>query len=398
MAIQAQNNNFGSFILKQAYVKYTRHYTIKTGRIQNGQTTYNVETHICGRSGKSSNPITTVRGVPNYRNPSSYGRFAWDCEVSEGEYSYTRNGIETTIKGIPGSFPMNHAWTPKEFGGDLGSRTVNFGNFEVSSAVARSQIECLNRLGDKKTDLGVAILEARKSYDLIASTAGRLAQFLLAMKRGKWKEAGKHLGLNQRKGLSRKTLEFNYGWTPMMLDIYGSYELLLQQLDKIMMLEARRTIKTSKQFDDLYFDYEGTIQQQLRTTCGLVAKLDDTYKRVGNQAGLYDPLSIGWELVPWSFAIDWVLPVGDFLEAMHATAGLDFVSGWQSTVVETRSQLETPIPDDASGTGTQYSVKGFTFNRESFTGFPRPLPFYIKSPFKTRNAINAIALIRQLSR
>jgi len=398
MAVSAQNNNFGSFIIKKAYVKYTRHYTIRTGRLQTGQNTYNVETHICGRSGKSSNPVTTVRGVPNYRNPSSYGRFAWTCDVSEGEYSYERNGIITTIKGIPGSWPMNHAWTPKEFGGDLGSRTVNFGNFEVASAVARSQIECLNRLGDKKADLGVALLEARKSYDLIASTAGSLAKALLSVRKGKFNEAAKHLGLTKPKGMSKKTLELNYGWTPMILDIVGAKELLEQQLNGILPIEARRTIKTSKQFDELYYDYDGTITQQLRTTCGLAAKLDDTYKRIGNQAGFSNPLAIGWEIVPWSFVVDWVFPVGDFLEAMHATAGLDFVSGWQSTVVETRSQLETKIPDDASGSGSTYSVKGFTFNRESFTGFPKPLPLYIKSPFKTRNAINAIALIRQLSR
>lgn len=46
------------------------------------------------------------------------------------------------------------------------------------------------------------------------------------------------------------------------------------------------------------------------------------------------PLPTLWELLPWSFVMDWFLNIGTFLEAWTTKEGWTFLSGSQSVVGE----------------------------------------------------------------
>jgi hypothetical protein len=62
---------------------------------------------------------------------------------------------------------------------------------------------------------------------------------------------------------------------------------------------------------------------KLRVTCTMTAELETL--------GLLNPLSLAWELLPYSFVIDWFLPIGDYLAATTASAGMTWVNGWSRT-------------------------------------------------------------------
>lgn len=46
------------------------------------------------------------------------------------------------------------------------------------------------------------------------------------------------------------------------------------------------------------------------------------------QLGLDDPLGLIWELTPYSFVVDWFLPVGQWLSSFRSIKGLTFQGGY----------------------------------------------------------------------
>lgn len=44
-----------------------------------------------------------------------------------------------------------------------------------------------------------------------------------------------------------------------------------------------------------------------------------------NQLGIVNPLSVAWELTPWSFLVDWFVNVGDCIGAMSDLFGVQLV-------------------------------------------------------------------------
>lgn len=46
--------------------------------------------------------------------------------------------------------------------------------------------------------------------------------------------------------------------------------------------------------------------------------------------GLLDPLTLAWELIPFSFVVDWFLPVGTYLSQLTALNGLTLMNGFTS--------------------------------------------------------------------
>ena len=116
--------------------------------------------------------------------------------------------------------------------------------------------------------------------------------------------------------------------------------------------------------------------------------------------GLADPVQVAWALTPFSFVIDWFLPVGSFIEGIGATKGLDFVSGTESLSVKFQGQAFTQlnpstVKNQIGEFVTNVALEGT--ERKVLTSFPSPMLYY-KSPFSVTHALDALALLRQLTR
>jgi hypothetical protein len=117
--------------------------------------------------------------------------------------------------------------------------------------------------------------------------------------------------------------------------------------------------------------------------------------------GLTNPLLIAWELLPWSFVVDWFLPVGKFVENMDATAGLTFKDGYLTTyeVIDSIGTVDGSYLSKTSGVnnikrGIQ-SRKKVTVYRQKLTDFPsNPAPSF-KNPVSLDHMLNAMALLSQ---
>jgi hypothetical protein len=119
-----------------------------------------------------------------------------------------------------------------------------------------------------------------------------------------------------------------------------------------------------------------------------------------NRLGVINPLAIAWELYPFSFVIDWFVPIGSVLTAATATAGLEFVSG------HTTRSIQLEYAEEGWGTGSQETLQQGMY-RESWglmqrgveSNFRFPVPYADTNPFgknRQARAASALALLRQL--
>jgi hypothetical protein len=116
------------------------------------------------------------------------------------------------------------------------------------------------------------------------------------------------------------------------------------------------------------------------------------------QIGFDNPISLAWEILPYSFVLDWFLPIGDFLDGLNRWKGLSFVSGWE--VQFTRKTTLADIYyyfEDSTRVQCRYgnwSSDAVLLDRSALNDFPQVQWPSWKNPVSVTHAANALALMR----
>jgi len=242
---------------------------------------------------------------------------------------------------------------------------------------------------------------------MFADTAAKGAKFLLALKRGRFGEIPGILGVSRSGYKTSRTvadawLQYQYGWKPLTGDIHDTCLAALQAADVDQLLTGVGKSFYEAGNDFVYGDEQWGEHTEGRVRTELKARLKHPNAYILNSLGLVNPAAIAWELTPWSFAVDWFVPVGAVLEAMQATLGLTFERGWQTRqhryVLHSQKilgrQNEFYVIDEAG----EYQEAGFDMEREPYGSFPIPQFYADITPFSTSRVLNAAALVRQLFR
>lgn len=278
-------------------------------------------------------------------------------------------------------------------------------NEKIANASSRSLTVAREKLASGQFQLGVTVGEAKHTADMLGGTAGQLFQGLLAAKRGNWREIPDILGLSRKKVLSgefpaNKWLEYQYGWKPLVSDSYSLYNKLRSVVEEPLFIYGN--CWSPVEIDLKYQSGKFTVRQRDKggVRVKLCAKIQNSFARDMNSWGLINPLSIAWELTPFSFMVDWGIPIGNVLNSLTATAGLDFVWGFESTKSESSFSL-TYEPSNTNQwfyvtSNGDYRWKRAQFDRRPLRGFPLPQLYGEEMPFTTTRIANAIAIARQL--
>lgn len=403
----AKSNAYPGYMkMGQNVVQFTDHYM--DGRaIDRSPVIFPFEEFAGRREGKSTNYRYTKNGVPNWRDPSSYRRSVSEVRVIRGEQEWVNPNpnpndpnslVKITWRGGPYAGPaLNNVCWPTYYAGN--APYPDYDSLTVLNVVNRADTECLVKLGSKKAEIALTLAEAKKSFDLLVDGATTLFRVAIAVKRGNIPLALRTLGVNPR-GIGKRYLQYVYGVKPLAYDIYGAYRFFSEGLETRPRIKATRTVREQFQVDGPLgwksrMGKYNTGSLSVRTH--LEAVLTDQYLHAANSAGILNPASVLWELTPWSFVIDWALPIGTLIEACTAASGLVFHSGWRTAVLESEGDWYQPAPSwwDNAPTNCGFHVANWSFRRDPLSKFPRPAPFVI-SPFKTGKAMNALALLTQL--
>lgn len=301
-------------------------------------------------------------------------------------------------------------------------------NSEMASLDSQAVTDIRNQIKDQKTNLAQLMAEREQTAKLVVSTAVKLARAMNQLKRGNISGASQTLtGLRSsrttKRGFQREVehrkssavsqawLELNYGWQPLLNDVYGTAETIAQKKSG----EIRATAKTSKtkssEKSEVFVNSPSNGVHKLRAY-RTKAKIKYTLHygtphpstHLAAQLGLTNPLYIAWELTGFSFVVDWFLPIGNWLNSLDAVSGLSFQSGSKVTIVEMSARTvitdSTPVPKQGyitSRSGTrQGTITDLIITRDKLTDFPAAQLPRFKNPLSVTHALNALALLQQI--
>lgn len=399
MTVPAYTNEFGTFwkVESDGYGYLEEKRNGPNGAPQFSQGSVSVTTAFASRTRKSSNQWVLIKGIP-WRKASSYYRGAMVCHWSPADYSYRSGTFRYKVTGFRYSMAGTGFGGFKPWSGLLAKGD----EIAYSDGQGRARTECLLKLKERKANYGQFLAEAVRSVDMVADRLGTLADLLLAVKHGRLGAIKRAFGYRpSSKDLANGLLEWQYGWLPLCSDLYAMVEDAKETLKPPLIMTAKRTVRNIITDESDIYQAPVTWRNRSQTVnvinkCQLSARVSDVVLNRATGMGLTNPASLAWELVPYSFVVDWAVPVGNMLEALSASAGLTFVDGFESEIRDGKARGEaTRAATDFSGQWNIAHCEAYHFVRRSFGNFPAVMP-YGKSPFSSNHVLTATALLRQL--
>lgn len=192
---------------------------------------------------------------------------------------------------------------------------------------------------------GAAFAEYKQSVGLIANTATTLATAARYVKSGNLTGALTALRYQGRipakyreftaRGVSSSFgsnwLALHFGWEPLVKDIYNSCKILNDpvksySLQKGSAKDKLNTFQFITPADSAYHGLWSVVGDYAVTQRARVRFEKPGTAFTLHQFGLDNPLSVAWEVVPFSFVVDWFVNVGDFLGSLTDFAGMTLES------------------------------------------------------------------------
>lgn len=193
-----------------------------------------------------------------------------------------------------------------------------------------------SRLMGKALPQAAALVNAAQgvqTWEMIATRTMQLVRAFKHLRRGNLGGFAAELSLNPnvvRRRMTRKRamqdpsgawLEFTFGWSPLIGDIYNAIDVMQTAFPVVPVRGAATDSRSTKQV----FRPNWCRLTNTQAQCRLVADLVVTNPNLllANQLGLLNPAAVVWDVVPFSFVVDWFLPVGKFIKTFNDQAGLE---------------------------------------------------------------------------
>jgi hypothetical protein len=165
----------------------------------------------------------------------------------------------------------------------------------------------------------VSVSQAHQLASMVVGNLSKFGQSIMALKHGDFKTAARCLGAAPRPSklkandIGGRWLELQYGWLPSISDTYEAaraYEAISNGPAKARFSAATKK-KTSKLFSSASYIADRMIAEGIYSRTYTF----EMYEELGfaRQLGLTDPASVLWENIPYSFVVDWFIPIGTYL-------------------------------------------------------------------------------------
>lgn len=257
------------------------------------------------------------------------------------------------------------------------SETTARQTLSTSKALTKARL----KLKAGQVNLGVAFAERKATAMMLGDTTRRLALAVRETRRGNFRNAARALGIIHDPGRPRGSnwtnhwLQLQYGWKPLLSDVYGAVDALSKRpLEDWIVTATAGDRDTDSWMNERwpegvtyptgnYDARRSAAERQRGVFVRLDAFPDHDLKMSLTSLGCTNPLLILWEVVPYSFVVDWAIPIGNWLDSLDALLGYYKAYSSITTYNDVR-WLDTGL----SRTWSQYS-----FVRNDFTGTKRLL-------------------------
>lgn len=282
--------------------------------------------------------------------------------------------------------------------------------------------QALTRLNDQvrgNLDLSIALAESGKTAKMIKN-AGKVITFS-----GEHKPPGGYpllpkLGVIRRVSdvslaLANGYLEYKYGWKQLLSDVFNvADESIRFTLNQLQRFSASARDKQRSEVT-VYASINGEsnvphkikwdVTRKARYTIDLM--IPNSAFDIARWSSL-NPISLGWELIPYSFVVDWFVDVGSYLRNFETACFYNtrFRRGYKSSLSVHIGEGEvshfTAIsPFDGSKSemsGLQSGIHVINFRRDVLSSYPTPSLPKFKVDLGSSQLTSAAALMRQFLR
>lgn len=236
-----------------------------------------------------------------------------------------------------------------------------------------------------KVSLGSSLAEYRESVKMFVNFANGLHDA--------WKVLRGRIPRRKLKvcSIPASVLQYNFGVAPLAEDLYSSVEMLRTRMDRPIYRRlsagVKRTFKGSFPYGVYFYDATGVFSQRATVHFRVIPSL-----YLSSDFDFGNPVEWAWELIPFSFVVDWAIPIGDWLGQLDALQGITDIHGTVTTRTEDRFKYRSNLPD-YSFTERYGSYSQNTYKRDVISSIPLPsIPKWSPS-LSAKRAINATALL-----
>lgn len=214
---------------------------------------------------------------------------------------------------------------------------------EVKDAI-RFATESFNSQVNDSAEALVNSLEYESALQSVIKRTGQVRRFAKALRKLDFRTCADELGFSKAqrrryqvqypsawdkgKAASRSFadnfLEWHFGWSPLIKDIHRSCEILTSDPPRQISVIGKGRSDWSWSYLDTSHGrrYSGVHAGYCRAKVFARISVENPNSYLASQLGLLNPLSVGWELIPFSWVVDYFLNVSDVLKQLNAHVGL----------------------------------------------------------------------------
>lgn len=213
---------------------------------------------------------------------------------------------------------------------------------EVNAMIAAAAVEAKANAKTAAWDVGTFLAESHKSYDLVRNAHNRT----FARAGNILSRRGPGRVIRTIREFSEAWMEYRYGWRILMYDLESAQDSVQRLSRKTSQLDRstafrQATVRSSRvRINPTWLfpgraggfgttDWFHTVQSEevvrnidIRVGCGVDSSLLPGFT--------INPFLTGWELIPFSFVLDWFVNTGDLIGALTPTLGRDVKYLWAS--------------------------------------------------------------------
>lgn len=300
-----------------------------------------VQTYECSMRCNHSSATSTTRtlrdiawteAIRHRRKPRhllpTFLYYAEDLDCSDMSHYPCQKASCGSSSFRSGSYPYVKPTQAKKW-----TRTISRNAGNVASARLRAEQGFTEQMGSFGESLG-SLSETGKMIHKRAKQVASIATALRSRNFGKLEHLLSHELPNSvkrvKKGreLANGWLELEFGWKPLIQDVYDGIDAYNKG-----MVETGRLVKSSGYRTGDFTPVPGfprgssysnlkrnNLTPRIKSRAYGVVKNPRAFAL--NQLGLANPALLGWQLLPFSFVVDWFLPISSILGMISNRVGL----------------------------------------------------------------------------
>lgn len=224
--------------------------------------------------------------------------------------------------------------------------TIPGGTSHEASAQTKAYEDLRGQINDQ-AQLGAAIAEHGQATKMIYTRGKQLLDLIRQIRRGDLigaaasvKLAAVPKGASVKKSFASNWLEYSFGWRPMVGDIHNACSVLESPIKSIRPrgkghsgpLTWKRTSGSLSNWQSTGYSEDTRVHHyHARTGCEVTITNPNLF--LFQSLGLANPGTVIWEVIPFSFVVDWFISVEQFLSSGTDWLGLGVTNPWYTTYI-----------------------------------------------------------------